>query len=203
MLYSKLRLRKGCNNPKDLKEVLSVPRRRLNDGGNGGIVPGSFLGAEAPADFQFSLGRFKAFTKSLFVGGTAGLERKVKILSWCLAMIFLSLSSSAIRASLTFISLSRIERIRSILASSLSFISRVFTRVPLVFACTRQPLWQFWEVRPFRKAGFPKYLPALPVELCPVCFDTLSKSCSKVLFHTSTKVEKIMDLCKFNDLSIN
>ena len=56
MLYTKLRLRKGCNNLKDLKGVLSVLDRRLDDGGNGGIVHGSFLGAEAPADFQFGLG---------------------------------------------------------------------------------------------------------------------------------------------------
>lgn len=57
MLYTKLRLRKGCNNLKYLKGVLSVLDRRLDDGGNGGIVPGSFVGAEAPADFQFGLGR--------------------------------------------------------------------------------------------------------------------------------------------------
>ncbi|MDD4800993.1 MAG: hypothetical protein PHD28_08205 [Proteiniphilum sp.] len=54
----------------------------------------------------------------------------------------------------------------------------------------RQPLCQFRGVRLFGKAEFPKYLPALPGELCPVCFGTLSKSCSKVLFHTSAKVEK-------------
>src|SRR5690554_1169727 len=45
-------------------------------------------------------------------------------------------ANSAIRASLTFISLSRTERIRSIRASSLSFSSRVLTRALLIFACT-------------------------------------------------------------------
>ncbi|ULB35410.1 hypothetical protein [Proteiniphilum propionicum] len=78
-----------------------------------------------------------------------------------------------------------------------------FDKSPVDLRLHQQPLCQFCGVKLFAKAEFPKDLPAPPGELYPVCLDTLSKSCIKVLFHTSTKVEKIMDMCKYNDLGIN
>ena len=50
-------LSKGRNDPKDLKGVLPVLDRRLDDGGDGGVVLHACLGAEAPADLEFGLGR--------------------------------------------------------------------------------------------------------------------------------------------------
>ena len=78
MLYSKLRFSKGCNNPKDLKGVLSVLDRCLDDGGNGSIVPGSFLGAEAPADFQFGLGRSQCLLGVIIRGRNSGIGEEGK-----------------------------------------------------------------------------------------------------------------------------
>src|SRR5690554_8214545 len=57
MSYLNLHLRKGCDNPKYLKGVLPVLDRRLDYGGDGGVVLGPLLGSEASADFQFGLGR--------------------------------------------------------------------------------------------------------------------------------------------------
>ena len=78
-----------------------------------------------------------------------------------------------------------------------------FDKDPVGLRLHQHSLCQFCGVKFFGKAEFPKYLPAPPGKLCPVCLDTLSKSCIKVLFHTSTKVEKIIDMCKFNDLGVN
>ena len=78
-----------------------------------------------------------------------------------------------------------------------------FDKDPVGLRLYQHSLCQCCGVKLSGKAEFPKYLPAPPGKLCPVCFDTLPKSCIKVLFHTSTKVEKIMDMCKFNDLGIN
>ena len=78
-----------------------------------------------------------------------------------------------------------------------------FDKDPVGLRLHQHSLCQFCGVKFFGKAEFPKYLPAPPGKLCPVCLDTLSKSCIKVLFHTSTKVDKIMDICKFNNMNIN
>ena len=57
----RLRLYKVCNDAKDLEWVLSVLDRRLDDGGNGGVVLNTVLGAEASADLKFGLGRPERF----------------------------------------------------------------------------------------------------------------------------------------------
>lgn len=52
-----LRQRKGCYDPKDLEGVLPVLDRCLYDGGDGGIVLGTDLRAEASADLELGLRR--------------------------------------------------------------------------------------------------------------------------------------------------
>lgn len=54
-------LGKGRNDPKDLEGVLPVLDRRLDDGGDGGVVLHAGLGAEASADLEFGLGRPERF----------------------------------------------------------------------------------------------------------------------------------------------
>ena len=108
---------------------------------------------------------------------------------------------SAMRASFTFISLSRTERTRSILASSLSF-SQCPGKAPVGVCLDQQPLG-VRGVKLVTQAKFPKYPLASPGELHPVRLDTLFKSRVEVLFHTSTKDGKIIDASKSNNLNIN
>ena len=46
---------KGRKDPEDLEGVLSVLDRRLDDGGDGGVVLHSCIGAEAPRQPQFAV----------------------------------------------------------------------------------------------------------------------------------------------------
>src|SRR5574344_1766292 len=50
-----LRHSKGCYDPKDIEGVLPVLDRCLYDGGDGGVVLGSDLRAEASADLELGL----------------------------------------------------------------------------------------------------------------------------------------------------
>lgn len=71
MQYTKLCLCKGRDDAKDLEGVLSVLDRRLDDGGNRGVVLRSLIGAESPADLQFGLGRPQCLL-GVVVGGRDG-----------------------------------------------------------------------------------------------------------------------------------
>jgi len=52
-----LRSGKGCNDPKNLEWVLPVLDRRLDDGGNGGVVLDAGFSTEAAADLELGFGR--------------------------------------------------------------------------------------------------------------------------------------------------
>ena len=61
-------LSQGRNDPEDLERVLPVLDRRLDDGGDGGVVLRAGFGSEASADLHFGLGRTERLL-AVVVGG--------------------------------------------------------------------------------------------------------------------------------------